>query len=541
MTTNGMQLDLVRADAGALSRAREQLLREIADEEREARLEATRRDLDRVRERCRTLAGFTREAWPQLEPNTTYVHGWHIDAICEHLEAVTAGEINRLLVNVPPGSMKSLLTSVMWQAWEWGPMGMPSLRHLSTAFNDGPVKRDTRKTRDLIDSEWYRLLWPEVRLTRKAEMSFANNHTGTREGVAFSSLTSQRGDRLVIDDPHSTETAESDVERANTTRRFREGAQNRLNDQQRSAIVVIMQRLHQEDISGTIEHYNMDYVHLMIPMEFEPARRCVTSIGWADPRTEEGELMDPVRFPRPVLNKLQRDMTEYAVAGQYQQRPAPREGGMFKPDNIEKIAAIPDDAHSPVRGWDLAGSKRKTSPYTASVKLMRSGPHIIICDVTRVRESVGVAEKHVVDTAKDDAHRHGNDLLAVLQDLPQDPGSAGKSQKLHLGLKLEGYRYRFTPETGSKEQRAETVASPVENGQVQMVRAPWNAAFIDEMRNFPAGRYKDQVDAFSRAYAALLGDTGVGEVGEAPEVPEEAGPSDTAMPESYMDEGDAYC
>jgi predicted phage terminase large subunit-like protein len=538
MTMNGMRLDVASADAVALRTAREQLLAEIAEEERQARLEATRNNLEQVRERCRTLAGFTREAWHVLEPNTQYVHGWHIDAICEHLEATTAGELNRLLINVPPGSMKSLLTSVMWQAWEWGPKGMPSLRHLSTAFNDGPVKRDTRKTRDLIDSEWFRMLWPEVRLVRKAEMSFANNHTGTREGVAFSSLTSQRGDRLVIDDPHSTETAESDVERANTARRFREGAQNRLNDQEKSAIVVIMQRLHQEDISGTIEHYNMDYVHLMIPMEFEPARKCYTRIGWEDPRSQDGELMDPVRFPRRVLDRLQSDMTEYAIAGQYQQRPAPREGGLFKPDNIEKIDSVPADAYEFVRGWDLAGSKRKTSPYTASVKLARSGPYIIICDVTRVRKSVGLAEKHVEDTTKDDANRHGSDV-AVLQDLPQDPGSAGKSQKLHLGGKLQGYRYRFTPERGSKEARAEVVAAPIENGQFLMVRAPWNSEFIDEMRNFPSGRYKDQVDAMSRAYAALLG-TFTDEPGEGAEVPEESDEHDTDISE-LLDEGDVYC
>jgi hypothetical protein len=137
--------------------------------------------------------GFVREAWHVLEPNASYVHNWHIEAICSHLEAVTDGRLNRLLINVPPGSMKSLLCSVFWPAWEWGPKGLRSLRYLTTAFNDGPVKRDTRKTRDLILSEWFQSLWPEVQLTRTAEMSFANSDTGTREGVAFGSLTSQTG------------------------------------------------------------------------------------------------------------------------------------------------------------------------------------------------------------------------------------------------------------------------------------------------------------------------------------------------------------
>jgi hypothetical protein len=109
------------------------------------------------------LAGFVREAWHVLEPEAKYVHNWHIDAICQHLEAVTDGRINRLLINVPPGSSKSLIVSVMWPAWEWGPCGRRSLRYLATAFNEGPVKRDTRKSRDLIASEWYGRLWPDVR------------------------------------------------------------------------------------------------------------------------------------------------------------------------------------------------------------------------------------------------------------------------------------------------------------------------------------------------------------------------------------------
>jgi hypothetical protein len=193
----------------------DQVRAEIARREAEQK----RGKLDAHRAKCQTLAGFVREAWHVLEPNARYVHNWHIDAICEHLEAVTDGRINRLLINVPPGSMKSLLVSVFWQAWEWGPKGLRSLRYLATAFNDGPVKRDTRKVRDLMLSEWYQALWPEVRLTRTAEMSFANTPTpAPGRASPFGSLTSQRGDRLIIDDPHSTLTAESQVDRDKTTR-----------------------------------------------------------------------------------------------------------------------------------------------------------------------------------------------------------------------------------------------------------------------------------------------------------------------------------
>ena len=283
-----------------------------------------------IRARCeRRLINFVREAWHVLEPRAQYIHSWHIEAICEHLEAVTEGGITRLLMNVPPGSMKSLLTSVMWPAWEWGPRNLSSYRYLTSAFAETAVSRDVRKMRLLVQSDWYQNLWPHIELIRHGEFSLENTLTGTRDGVPFGSLTSRRGDRLILDDPHSVEKAESSTDREKAVRRFREGAINRLNDQQRSAIVVIMQRLNEGDISGEILESGMDYVCVILPMEYEKSRHCVTDIGFEDPRSRDGELLAPQRFPQDTVDALKRDMGAYAYAGQYQQRPAPRGGGIF--------------------------------------------------------------------------------------------------------------------------------------------------------------------------------------------------------------------
>lgn len=464
--------------------------------------DCVRRNADAIRGRCQTLAGFVREAWHVLEPNARYSHNWHIDAICDHLEAVTNGRINRLLINVPPGSMKSLLVSVMFQAWEWGPRGKRSLRYLTTAFNDGPVKRDTRKTRDLILSEWYQSLWPEVNLTRTAELSFANSDTGTREGVAFGSLTSQRGDRLIIDDPHSVDTAESETERNNTTRKFREGAINRLNDQERSAIVIIMQRLHEDDVSGTVLALKMGYVHLMLPLEFEPERACETVIGFKDPRKADGDLLDPVRMPRGAVEKLKRDTTAYAMAGQYQQRPAPREGGIFKRHWFEIVAAAPAGARK-CRGWDLAASKAKVGSsasgpaYTAGVRLSELNGVYYIEHAVRERGSPAEVDKLILNTAIADGK-------AVTVSIPQDPGQAAKGQVLAFAKLLAGFNVRFSPETGDKESRALPVSAQAEVGNVKIVKGPWNGAFLEEIASFPAGAFKDQADALSRAFSQLL-------------------------------------
>jgi predicted phage terminase large subunit-like protein len=438
-----------------------------------------------------------------LEPRTKLVWNWHLDAICDHLEAITAGDITRFLANVPPGSSKSMLTSVLWQAWEWGPKGLPSMRYLTTAFNDGPVKRDTRKCRDLILSDWYRQLWPEVQLTRTGETSFANSNTGTREGVAFGSLTSQRGDRLVIDDPHSTETAESPTERIATTRKFREGAQNRLNDQEKSAIVVIMQRLHEEDVSGVIQEVGMDYVHLNLPMEFEPARACHTVIGFKDPRTEDGELLDPVRFPREAVEKLKRDMGSYAYAGQYQQRPTPRSGGMFQRGDFEIVDAVPANARR-CRAWDFAASKEtpgKQPDWTVGLRMAHVGGTFYVEDVRRDRWTPGDVEKNLKNTATQDG-------LNVRVRMPQDPGSAGKSDAATKVKLLAGFDVKALPVTGDKATRAKPASAQSEAGNVKLVRGEWNKTFLDEVCSFPNAAFDDQVDAFADALNELaLGST----------------------------------
>lgn len=453
-----------------------------------------------IRTRCKTLAGFVKEAWHVLEPDTPLVWNWHLDAICEHLEAVTWGKINRLLVNVPPGSSKSMIVSVMWQAWEWTFPQFRSYRYLTTAFNEDPVKRDARKCRDLLLSEWYQKLWPDVRLVRAGETSFANSNTGNREGVPFGSLTSQRGDRLIIDDPHSVKTAESDAERKATTRNFREGAVNRLNDQKRSAIVVVMQRLHEDDVSGTILRLKLGYVHLMLPMEFDPVRRCVTEIGFIDPREEEGELLDPVRFPRSEVDKLKKAMTEYAYAGQYQERPVPREGGLFKREWFAgKIINEAPQGTRWVRHWDLAATKKDTAAFTAGVKIGKTTDgRYVVGHVVRTQSEGNAVRKIIMATAE-------VDTKATKISLPQDPGQAGKVQKQDMIAMLAGYVVHAEPETGDKVTRAEPFSSQCEAGNVFLVKGDWNESYLDELCLFPGGSFKDQVDASSGAFGQLVG------------------------------------
>lgn len=483
----------------------------------ERRRQELEQNAEAIRERCKTFHGFVREAWHVLLPDTPFVDGWHIRAFCDHLEAVTRGEIIRLLINVPPGTTKSFIVSVFWPAWEW--TFRPWLQYLTTSYKEDYAKRDARRMRDLVESDWYQSLWgDQVELIRAGEMSFENTRRGSREAKAFASLTGGRGDRVIIDDPHSTETAESPQERDNTIRVFRESVTSRLNDARKSAIIIIMQRLHEGDVSGVAIAMQLGYVHLMLPMEFEPERRCVTYVNgrqfFVDPRTVEGELLDPVRFPRDVVERDKIPLGSYGVAGQYQQRPAPREGGMFKRHWFKFVRAAPAMRRR-VRGWDLAASKAKgknakgktssaSGPaFTAGVLVSEAQGDYYIENVRRERGSPAEVERMILTAAREDG-------VGTTVSVPQDPGQAGVAQVAAFSKLLAGFDCRFSPETGDKESRASPVSAQAEAGNVYIVmtgdpaRDAWIPVFLDEACLFPSSTFKDQVDGLSRAFAVLV-------------------------------------
>jgi predicted phage terminase large subunit-like protein len=483
--------------------------KEMARREEQKMLDEAERDADKVRQRCQSFAEFVKMAWRVIEPGTPLKWNWHLDAMCLHLEGITRGHLKpRLIINVPPGSSKSTIVTVLWQAWEWA-MGYRHHRFVTTSYDLVNVKRDTGKTLDVIRSRWFQSLWPEVELKTEGVLSFSNTDTGSRLGVAFKSVTGKRGDRLVVDDPHSLLGAESEVQRDTAVTMFIEGGLNRTNDWEKSAIVIVMQRLHEGDLTGELLARGYGFVHLMIPMEFEPARRCKTPLkvddgkggkkDWTDPRSYEGELMDPVRVPPAAVVDLKKS-GEYMWNGQYQQRPAPRKGGMFKVEKIDIVDHCPRGGKT-VAGWDFAGSKRKKSPFTVRVLMTRIGGDIYVRDVKREQFNPTEVETMLTDTSVEDRNR----IPDVLISIPQDPGYGGKATKWRHSELLIGHNFIATPETGDKETRAEPFAAMVGAERVHLVRGEWNSVYIEELRNFPGGNLKDQVDASSRAFQQLVG------------------------------------
>jgi len=393
--------------------------------------------------------------------------------------------------------MKSLLTRAFWPTWSW--IAQPSLRYIGASYAEALAARDNRRAKMIVESERYQRLFPRVRLAddQAQKVNFANTETGSMMATSVRGrATGERGDVFVIDDPHNVLEAESDAIRGETLQWFREVVPSRINDLDRSAFVVIMQRVHHEDVaSAAIEQ---GYDHLLIPMHYDSARARSTAIGWKDPRTREGELMWPARFSAKAVDELVHTLGPYASAAQLEQHPTPREGGLFKVDRIGRLPAVPDDEEIVwCRAWDLAATDG-AGAYTAGVKVgwRVEAQRVIIADVRRARLGPEGVRVLVSDTADLD----GDDVPISL---PQDPGQAGKSQARDFVVRLAGYRVRIEPQSGSKETRAEPLAAQVEAGNVDIVSGPWNRDFIEELRHFPRGVYKDQADAASSGFNAV--------------------------------------
>lgn len=453
-----------------------------------------------------SLLEFIKLTWSVLEPGRPFVDGWAVHAICEHLEAVTNGQIRKLLINVPPGCMKSLTTNVFWPAWEWGPKNRPSTRYVGASYSQDLTVRDNRRCRALLTSPLYRRLWGDrVNLIpeQNAKVRFDTDKTGFKIATSVGGLgTGERGDRFIIDDPHNIKETESDAKRDAALQWFTEVVPTRINDALSSAIVIIMQRVHERDISGLILAKELGYVHLCLPMEYEAERHCTTITGFSDPRTIDGQLLWADRFPRQYLEEdlkpsLRAWGGSYAEAGQLQQRPVPRGGGLFQRSDLNFIDTSPYIPGKRVRGWDLAATK-DAGDWTVGVKMFKaSDGRLYIEDVRRIQGSPGEVEQAILGCAEADGTNTSIDI-------PQDPGQAGKAQKRNFAQLLHGFDIRFSPESGSKEDRARPLAAQSEAGNLYIVRGRWNDIFISELCLFPYGEFKDQVDAASRAYMRLF-------------------------------------
>jgi predicted phage terminase large subunit-like protein len=303
-----------------------------------------RRNGEQLAEEAARLAGdlraFIRAAWHVVVPNT-FVPTWHVDALADHLQALYERDITRLVVTIPPGSLKSTIVSVIAPAWRW--IAEPAERFVSASWSDEYSERDTRMSRQLIQSAWFRARFDGFQLARDENLKtrYSNDRGGYRRATHVGGGTGARGGVLLLDDPHNAKEAQSEGQLQTARQWWGDTWSSRLDDHPERAgiMAVIGQRISEQDLIGMLLEDPERWTHLCLPARFEPKHpyrypaSIVTRSGrelLGDPRTTDGELLAPAYQTAERLTELATDMTAHVAAAQLQQRPAPREGALLK-------------------------------------------------------------------------------------------------------------------------------------------------------------------------------------------------------------------
>ena len=449
----------------------------------------------------RSFAAFVAYFWPVVEPTRALLPSVAMDGMIAAAQAWADGRITRLAVSTCPGTAKSVVWAVMLPAWlELRTQG--KARIMVGSYSWAFATRDSQRCRDLVQSPQFQEIvggeW-SIRDDANHKDDWWTSATGRRlitsvEGKS----TGERCTWQIIDDALSAADVFSNPAKLEAIRWINQVLTSRLEDQRTDPRVIVGQRLSDDDPIADALQRSWTYMYLPATLaEGEAPCILLDDNGvevWRDPR-QPGEPITEL-LDRTALERLQRDLGTLAYSAQYLQKPLPMGGAMFKRAWFPIVDVAPSGGRA-VRGWDLAATANEAAAATAGVKLRLVDGRIYVENCRWLQGSPHQVEELLTGTAAEDGYQ-------VEIDIPQDPGQAGKSQVAYLARKLQGYVARFSPETGSKELRAQAFAAQAEAGNVSLVRGPWNEAYLDELEAFPAAKLKDRVDATSRAYAALI-------------------------------------
>jgi len=441
------------------------------------------------------FGGFVRQAWHILEPATPFLDNWHIDLIAEYLTLVRRREIRRLIVNIPPRHCKSLLTTVFFPCWVW--TTEPHARFICSSYADSLSIKHSLDRRTLLSSPWYQSLWGDqvsFREDANLKSEFQNDARGHMIATSTGgSITGKGADFIVCDDPHNPLQALSEAERLTALRHFDITLSTRLDQPKKGAIVVIMQRLHEDDLTGhLISGAGWDQLVLPAEAEVEETRKFPVS-GRVHMR-KPGELLWEERFDRKVLDQAKVRLGSYAYAGQYQQRPSPLEGGILQRAWWRRYEAIPPRFDEVIQSWDLAFKETKTSDYVVGQVWGRVGANKYLLDQVRRRMSFS----ETVQAMRALSAKWPQATAKLVEDKANGPAIINVLKNQLSGI------IAVTPQ-GSKEARAQAGAPEVEAGNYYIPKNSLGDEFIEECAAFPNGSHDDQVDAWSQTAARFRG------------------------------------
>ena len=414
---------------------------------------------------------------------------WHHRVICDALMEVYRGECNRLILNVPPRYSKTELAVINFSAWCLG--HAPDAEFIHTSYSHRLATKNAWNIRALVEHENYRKVFPGLKLKQDSRAKdewrtaddgcfYAVGVGGSITGYGAGKDRPEFGGAIIIDDPHKAAEARSDVIRKNVIEWYSDTLSSRTNAQN-TPIILIMQRLHENDLAGW----------LLAGGSGEKWKQ--VSLPAID---EHGEALWEHKHTIEKLRQMEA-ANPYVFAGQYLQRPAPPEGGFFKPDAMPILPALPTGGRL-IRKWDLAATAGGGDWTVGALLCVFEDGRYVIADIVRLRGGAHEVEQAIINTAARDGH-------GVTIHLTQDPGQAGKVQVQYLTGLLQGYNVLSDVESGDKVTRAMPFSSQVNVGNVSMVKASWNSALIDELRLFPNGTHDDQVDALAGGFNAING------------------------------------
>jgi len=466
---------------------------------------------------CRdSFYDFVQQFWSESIPEEP-VWNWHIEYICKEMQKVAELVFNGipkeydLVINVPPGSTKSTICSIMFPAWVWS--RMPTARIIGGSYAKDLSMELSRRNRDVVQSELYQETFPHIQLRQDQNVKthFVTEQGGGRLAVGVGgAVTGFHAHFLLVDDPLNPQEAVSEAELKTANTWMGETLSQRKVDKAITPTILIMQRLHQNDPTASMIERAKDAQKTSIDTGEQNAKLQIKHICLPGEKTKDIKpmkarrfykdgLLDPKRLSKKILNSAMAELGEYGYAGQILQNPIPRGGGMFKTDRI-KLDIAPTKWLDLVRFWDKAGTE-DGGKYSVGVKLgLDRNKHLWILDVVRGRWSSEVRESIIKQTAQ-------TDTIKVIVGIEQEPGSGGKESAESTIKNLMGFRVKKDKPSGShssKIQRADPFSVQVNAGNVSMVQGEWNSAFLNEMMFWPNSTFLDQGDAASGAFNMLM-------------------------------------
>ena len=447
---------------------------------------------------------FVLDYFEVLNPHETLIDNWHIKYLCDVLQRYTLDVINGvpkktdLIINVPPRSLKSFILSICLPCWAW--THKPSLKFIGSSYAEELSTDFNTKARRIVQSELYNQMWPEKFVMagdQNLKKFFENDETGFRRSTSTGgAITGSGGDIIIIDDPQNPKLAESEVERKNVISFFDHTLSTRLNNPATGLFIVIMQRLHENDLTGhLISNKSKQYEHICIPAlktkDIKPAKLVK--------HYDEDNLFFPKRFTRKYLDIIKKKLGSYQFAGQMLQTPSPEEGGILKRDLWQKYEELPKNLDIIIISIDAAFKDLETSDYVVMEMWAKKGVKKYLIDLWRGQwdfkktlavmvhiYNESVLLKRYINGWYIEAKANGDAIISVMED------------------KLSGV-VAVNPK-GSKQARAMATQPQQEAGNIYLPdpkKHGWVDDFIDECANFPFGSHDDQVDSYSQAMEVL--------------------------------------